>query len=146
MDFLTPNLSFTITASILFGFFAVLFLQSGSDKVFDWKGNLAWLTGHFQHSPLAGKVPFLLGLLTMMELMAGFGSAVSTLAVWFCGALPCQDLFFLQMAFNAFTLLALFGGQRMAKDYAGAAGIVPYFLVALVGMVLWSGIFAPFIG
>ena len=26
---------------------AILFIQSGLDKGFDWKGNLEWLTGHF---------------------------------------------------------------------------------------------------
>ena len=31
---------------------AILFLQSGLDKALDWKGNLAWLTGHFAKSPL----------------------------------------------------------------------------------------------
>ena len=26
---------------------AILFIQSALDKVFDWKGNLEWITGHF---------------------------------------------------------------------------------------------------
>jgi hypothetical protein len=33
-------------------------------------------------------------------------------------------------------LLMLFFGQRMAKDYAGAAGLVPYFLVAVLSLGL----------
>jgi hypothetical protein len=36
----------------------------------------------------------------------------------------------------AVTLTALFFGQRMAKDYAGAAVLVPYFLLALAGIYL----------
>ena len=36
-------------------FLAILFLQSGLDKVFDWKVNLEWLKGHFADSILAGK-------------------------------------------------------------------------------------------
>ena len=32
---------------------AILFIQSGLDKVFDWKGNLEWLTGHFSKTFLA---------------------------------------------------------------------------------------------
>ena len=26
---------------------AILFIQSGLEKVFDWKGNMEWLNGHF---------------------------------------------------------------------------------------------------
>jgi diacylglycerol kinase len=33
-------------------------------------------------------------------------------------------------------ILALFLGQRMAKDYAGAAVLVPYFLLALIAIYL----------
>ena len=34
------------------------------------------------------------------------------------------------------SILALFFGQRMAKDYAGAAVLVPYFLITLVAIYL----------
>ncbi len=37
---------------------------------------------------------------------------------------------------SAFAILALFFGQRMAKEYAGAAILVPYFLLALVAIYL----------
>ena len=40
-------------------FLAILFLQSGIDKVVDRSGNIEWLTGHFASSPLAGIVPFM---------------------------------------------------------------------------------------
>jgi hypothetical protein len=36
----------------------------------------------------------------------------------------------------AVAIIALFFGQRMAKDYAGAAVLVPYFLLALVAIYL----------
>jgi hypothetical protein len=36
------------------------------------------------------------------------------------------------------TLTALFFGQRIAKDYPGAAVLVPYFLLTLVLMYLAS--------
>ena len=35
---------------------AILFIQSGLDKVFDWKGNMDWLTGHFSKTFLSGFV------------------------------------------------------------------------------------------
>ena len=35
---------------------------------------------------------------------------------------------------SAFAILALFFGQRIAKEYAGAAILVPYFLLTLVAI------------
>ena len=52
-------------------FFGVLFLQSGSDKVIDWKGNLDWLTGHFSATPLKSLVPLMLAMITFLECAAG---------------------------------------------------------------------------
>ena len=40
---------------------SILFIQSGLDKVFDWKGNLEWLNGHFSKTFLGGFVPILVG-------------------------------------------------------------------------------------
>ena len=37
---------------------------------------------------------------------------------------------------SAISIIALFFGQRMAKDYAGAAVLVPYFLLTLVAIYL----------
>ena len=37
---------------------------------------------------------------------------------------------------SALALLALFFGQRMAKDYPGAAALVPYFLV-VIAAIIW---------
>jgi hypothetical protein len=34
----------------------------------------------------------------------------------------------------AVNIVALFFGQRLSKDYAGAAVLVPYFLLALAGI------------
>ena len=48
-------------------FLAILFLQSGIDKVVDRRGNFEWLKGHFAKSPLAGIVPALLICITILE-------------------------------------------------------------------------------
>jgi hypothetical protein len=37
---------------------------------------------------------------------------------------------------SALSILGLFFGQRIAKDYAGAAILVPYFLLSLVAIYL----------
>src|SRR5881227_2745784 len=57
-------------------FLAILFLQSGIDKVVDRRGNLEWLKGHFAKSPLAGMVPLLVTVITLLEIAAGALSAV----------------------------------------------------------------------
>ena len=57
-------------------FLAILFLQSGIDKIIDHRGNLEWLKGHFAKSPLGGGVPILLTALTILELGAGVLSAI----------------------------------------------------------------------
>lgn len=112
-------------------FLAILFLQSGLDKVVDWKGNLGWLTGHFAKSPLRGVVPLMLGTLTLLEVASGLLSAAGVVALVLTGS---ARLAFWGAALCGLTFCALFFGQRMAKDYVGAAGLVPYFLVGLVAL------------
>jgi uncharacterized membrane protein YphA (DoxX/SURF4 family) len=114
-------------------FLAILFLQSGIDKVADRRGNLEFLLGHFAKSPLAGMVPLLVTVVTILEIVAGGLSALGCMLIIlnrdptlaFCGAVV-----------SAISITALFFGQRMAKDYAGAAVLVPYFLLTLVGIYL----------
>ena len=62
-------------------FLAILFLQSGIDKVIDRSGNLEWLTGHFAASPLAGLVPLMLTTVTITELLAGAICAIAVPAM-----------------------------------------------------------------
>ena len=114
-------------------FLAILFLQSGLDKIVDRRGNLEWLKGHFAKTPFAGTVPSLLTVLTILEVAAGAVSAVGCVlvivlrgsTVAFCGAVT-----------SAVAIVALFFGQRIAKDYAGAAVLVPYFLLTLLAIYL----------
>ncbi len=114
-------------------FLAILFLQSGIDKIVDRSGNLEWLGGHFAKSPLAGIVPALLIAITILEIAAGALSAVGCVFV-----ILSRDstVAFYGAAISAVAVLALFFGQRIAKDYAGAAVLVPYFLLMLVAMYL----------
>ncbi len=60
---------------------AILFLQSGVDKIVDRRGNLEWLKGHFAKSPLAGVVPALVTAITILELAAGVLSGVGCVSV-----------------------------------------------------------------
>src|SRR6266481_9449310 len=114
-------------------FLAILFLQSGIDKIVDRSGNLEWLGGHFAKSPLAGIVPALLIGITILEVAAGALSAVGCMLVIL---LKDSTVAFYGAILSAAAITALFFGQRMAKDYAGAAVLVPYFLLALVAIYL----------
>src|SRR5207253_7531632 len=62
-------------------FLAILFLQSGIDKIVDRRGNLEWLKGHFAKSPLGGFVPLLFAALTIIEVAAGVLSGIGFLAL-----------------------------------------------------------------
>jgi diacylglycerol kinase len=136
MSTLHPSFSALHVLQILISaFFAILFLQSGIDKLVDRRGNLEWLTGHFAKSPLAGMVSFLFLIITMLELSAGVLSGVG------CGiVLVRRDpaIAFYGCVVSGVALLCLFFGQRMAKDYPGAATLVPYLLVVIAGLI-WLG-------
>src|SRR5215510_5070703 len=114
-------------------FLAILFLQSGIDKVVDRRGNFEWLKAHFAKSPLAGIVSALLTIITILEVAAGVLSAVGCVIVLL---LRDSTVAFYGAAISALAIIALFFGQRIAKDYTGAAVLVPYFLLTLGAMYL----------
>ncbi|HTS79085.1 MAG TPA: DoxX family protein [Myxococcaceae bacterium] len=114
-------------------FLAILFLQSGIDKVIDFRGNQGWLTQHFGNSPLRGVVTPMLVSLTFVEVSAGVLCGVGLVELMVLGV---PRIAFWGITVAALAFLALFFGQRIAKDYTGAAVIPAYFLVALVG--LWT--------
>ena len=114
-------------------FLAILFLQSGIDKIVDRRGNLEWLKGHFAKSPLAGIVPAMMTTITVLEVAAGALSAIGCVVV-----ILSRDsaVAFYGAVISAIAIVALFFGQRIGKDYAGAAVLVPYFLLALSAIYL----------
>jgi len=114
-------------------FLAILFLQSGIDKIVDRRGNLEWLKGHFAKSPLAGVVPLMVIAITILEISAGTLNAVGCVLII---SLRDPIVAFYGAILSAMSILALFLGQRLAKDYAGAAILVPYFLLTLVAIYL----------
>lgn len=128
----TPAGALFVLQLLISAFFAILFLQSGIDKVIDRRGNLDWLTGHFAKSPLAGEVPILLGIITVLELAAG---GLSALGFFLIIIRRDSIIAFYGAVVSGVVLLALFFGQRMAKEYPGAASLVPYFLVVIAALI-----------
>lgn len=104
---------------------SILFLQSGLDKITGWKGNLEWLTGHFAKSPFKNSVPLVLGILTFQEVLAGL-LCLGGIFVYLIVGIKLPAIIGLIVGLTCF--VSLFLGQRLAKDYAGAAGLVPYMI------------------
>jgi hypothetical protein len=123
-DLLSPVPSAQFLASAML---AVLFLQSGLDKVMDFGGNLAWLQGHFSKTPLRSQVKAMLLTITVGEVLAGALAAIGAVQLATSGGTD-----FVRYGAQASTacIVLLFAGQRIAKDYAGAATLVPYFGLA----------------
>ena len=71
--------------------------------------------------------------ITILEIAAGALSAIGCVVIIFARD---STLAFYGAVISAIAIVALFLGQRMAKDYAGAAVLVPYFLVALSAIYL----------
>ncbi|MEL6918020.1 MAG: DoxX family protein [Bacteroidota bacterium] len=124
MDYLLSN----ATEILLLLFLIITFIQSGIDKVFDWKGNLSWLKGHFADTPLKDLVPFLLGTILFFEVIAGILCAIGIYQI----VIPGENTIALYGAITScIALLMLLFGQRMAKDYEGAKTIAVYFIPAI---------------
>lgn len=124
MEVITQN----ITVLLLLLFLIITFLQSGIDKMIDWKGNLDWLTGHFSKTPFKNMVPLMLFIVLVMEVLAGLFSTIGFVQFLMYG----ESVFaFFGSILACISLLMLLFGQRMAKDYEGAKTIVIYFIPAI---------------
>ncbi len=112
-------------------FFAFLFLQSGLDKLMDRKGNRTYIDGYFAKTPLRAVSAQLFIALTVLEVAAGVVSGLGFLQILFAQQ-SVLALWGALLSLAAF--LGLFLGQRLAKDYAAAAAMVPYFLAGILGV------------
>jgi uncharacterized membrane protein YphA (DoxX/SURF4 family) len=129
----SPDIASYILQILVSAFLAILFLQSGIDKVVDRRGNRAYLEQHFAKSPLAGTVRPMFAVITLLEISAGALSGMGCVVL-----ILTHDTMvaYLGAVVGAINLCALFFGQRVAKDYVGAAALVPYFLLAISAIYL----------
>jgi len=127
-NFITHIVSITVLLFLL-----ITFLQSGIDKLVDWKGNLQWLKGHFSKTIVSNIVPMLLGIVLILEIVTAF--------YCFCGIYSLildntTNSATIGIFLSCITLLTLLFGQRLAKDYQGALTITCYFMVAIFGLYI----------
>jgi hypothetical protein len=78
-------------------------------------------------------VPMMLGTITLMEIATGFLSGIGIVYFLLTGSL---NLIFYASVLGAASIIALFFGQRIAKDYPGAAVLIPYFILMIILMYL----------
>ena len=122
-----------VASILLLAFLALTFLQSGYEKIFYWKDNVAWLKEHFAKTQLKNHVPLALLNVLILELISGILCVVGAIEL----VVNSGRLFgFYGAIFSSITLLMLLFGQRLAKDYDGARTIVIYFIPAVM-VVYW---------
>lgn len=129
------------TSSIILGllslFFVVTFLQSGIDKVINRTDNLSWFQSVFGTTILKPIITPLFYWITLQELFIGGWMLIAAFSYLFLDCY-CGQLTDWGFILCLVLLIQLFTGQRIAKDYPGASGIIPYIIVALIAQGLFS--------
>ena len=115
----------------LSAFLAILFTQSGWDKISHRNDNPEWLQGHFAKTPLKLTVPWLMTVLTFLEMLTGVMCFVGLCAIVIWGQPVLSTMGFMVAGL---TILYLFLGQRSARYYDGAASLTGYFVIVLIGL------------
>lgn len=130
------NITPLLSAQLLcLAFLAVLFIQSGLDKVFNYKGNKDWFSDHFKNSPLKNLVGLMMPVITLLEVTAGVLCAVGLVFLLTNGD-PQFGIYGAQL--SALSIVSLFFGQRIAQDYVGAATLTTYFIITIMTIYLLS--------
>ena len=110
----------------------ITFLQSGLDKIIDRKGNEDFFKNHFVKSPFKMISNILLTVLTILELI---GALLLVYGIYYAIVYRTTLWIFYGFVLLAITIIALFFGQRIAKDYIGAADLIPYFILIMLGIM-----------
>lgn len=114
-------------------FFLIVFIQSGVDKVYDYKGNLGFLKdllGGVFSQPL---IAFALILVTILELISGILCLIGVVDTVFNNS---NTIGLAGLIIGSVALLVLLFGQRLSKNYDGAKTITIYFILAVMGIVI----------
>lgn len=110
-------------------FFSIVFFQSSIDKINDRESNLKFFNQHFKKTFFQNYTLSLLNLLTLIELI----SAVLCFSGVFYKFFYFDSIYiYYGLLMTSIVFLFLLLGQRLAKDYAGAADIAIYFILCIV--------------
>ena len=112
-------------------FFLIVFIQSGLDKIFDYKGNLNFLKDLLKIYFSPTLIELALISVTILELTSGILCLIGIINFVFNDS---NFIGLLGLIIGSIALLVLLFGQRVSKNYDGAKTIAIYFILAMVGI------------
>ena len=112
-------------------FFLIVFIQSGLDKIFDYKGNLNFLKDLLKIYFSPTLIELALISVTILELTSGILCLIGIIDFVFNDS---NFIGLLGLIIGSIALLVLLFGQRVSKNYDGAKTIAIYFILAMVGI------------
>ena len=112
-------------------FFLIVFIQSGLDKIFDYKGNLNFLKDLLKIYFSPTLIELALISVTILELTSGILCLIGIMNFLFNGS---NFIGLIGLIVGSIALLVLLFGQRVSKNYDGAKTIAIYFILAMVGI------------
>jgi len=124
-----------ISQALIALFLGIAMIQSGFDKIIDWKVNRSFLIDHFSKTFFSQFVTPLLLVVTILEVIGGIVCFIGVGDVLINNN---SQLIKVGLFIIALDLIALFFGQRFAKDYVGAAVLVNYFILTVIGLLTFA--------
>ena len=125
----------SIIGASISAFLGIVMTQSGFDKIFNWEGELDFITGKFANTPLSNFSTFGLIQVTIFEVLSGLLSLFGSLMALFYDDYS-YAIMGLILAAGSLAILML--GQRISKDYEGAAVLVPYYILTMFGLLVYT--------
>ena len=110
-------------------YFSIVFFQSSIDKIIDRENNILFFNEHFKNTIIKKFVPMLLTSLAVLEI---FVASLNALAIIYSLLYSNLTFIFYGLLACSVVLLMLLFGQRLAKDYVGAADITIYFILCII--------------
>ena len=112
-------------------FFLIVFIQSGLDKILDYKGDLNFLKDLLKIYFSPTLIELALISVTILELTSGILCLIGIINFVFNDS---NFIGLLGLIIGSIALLVLLFGQRVSKNYDGAKTIAIYFILAMVGI------------
>jgi amino acid permease len=126
------NMDYDIIFHTLLYLFLLFSLgESGLSKALDYRGNAAYFKQQFKDTPFSGMSGLLLAFITLLELAVSVIALMAIVEAWADGGYSWG---LLALSMGALNFMVLMLGLRLSRDYAGAAGVVPYLAVSLIGL------------
>ncbi|MCS5659954.1 MAG: hypothetical protein NZ842_06080 [Dehalococcoidia bacterium] len=125
----------SIICSFISLFIGIIMTQSGLDKIFNWEGELDFMTEKFSKTIIANFSTFGLIQVTILETLSGLLSLLGSIMTLFYDD---ESYGIMGLILAAVSFCVLMAGQRISKDYEGSAVLVPYFLLTMIGLFMYS--------